>query len=79
MATALKNQTAYTAVCNGHTWSNCNRYNDELWIDPPSQCSGSNCPSPGYILRACIGNVNWGGIKGPTCGGANQSITLSFQ
>src|SRR5579871_3660204 len=34
-AQALKNQTAYTAMCNGHSWSNCNRYNDELWIDPP--------------------------------------------
>ena len=79
MATALKNQTAYTAVCNGHTWSNCNRYNDELRIDPPMKCSGANCPNQGYMLRPCIGNSNWGGVNGPTCGGANQSMTLSFQ
>ena len=80
MAAALKNVTAYTATCNGHVWSNCNRYNDELWLDPPSQCSGNNCPSPGYIMRACIGNgnPNWGGIKTATCGGPNQTMTLSF-
>ena len=80
MAAALKNQTAYTASCNGHTWSNCNRYNDELWIDPPSQCSGANCPSPGYIIRACIGNTNpnWGGVKTATCNAPSQTMTLSF-
>ena len=78
MAAALKNNTAYTAVCNGHTWSNCNRYSGELWIDPPAQCSGSNCPSPGYIVRPCIGNTNWGGINQATCGGASQTMSVAF-
>jgi hypothetical protein len=79
MAAALKAQTAYTAVCNGHTWSNCNRYNDELWLDPPSQCSGANCPT-GYIIRPCIGNANWGGVNTATCSGEpSQTMTLSFQ
>jgi hypothetical protein len=78
MAAALKNVTAYTAVCNGHTWSNCNRYNDELWLDPPAQCSGANCPSPGVILRACIGNTNWGGVNTATCGAPSQTMTLTF-
>jgi hypothetical protein len=80
MAVALKNVQSYTATCNGHVWSNCNRYNDELWLDPPSQCDGNNCPSPGYIMRACIGqgNPNWGGVKTATCNGPNQTMTLSF-
>jgi hypothetical protein len=80
MAAALKNNQAYTASCNGHTWSNCNRYNGELWIDPPAQCSGNNCPSPGYIIRPCIGNANWGGVKTATCtSNTSQTMTLSFQ
>lgn len=80
MAVALKKVQSYTASCNGHTWSNCNRYNDELWLDPPSQCDGNNCPSPGYLMRACIGqgNPNWGGVKTATCNGPNQTMTLSF-
>jgi hypothetical protein len=80
MAAALKNNTAYTAACNGHTWSNCNRYSGELWLDPPSQCSGNNCPSPGYMIRPCIGNPNWGGVNTATCTtNSNQTMTLSFQ
>jgi hypothetical protein len=78
IALALKNNTAYTAMCNGHTWSNCNRYSGELWIDPPSQCSGNNCPNPGYLMRPCIGNSNWGGVNTATCGGASQTQTLTF-
>jgi len=27
----------------------------------------------------CIGNNNWGGINGPTCGGANQIMTVIFE
>lgn len=79
MAAALKGNSSYTASCNGHTWSNCARYSGELWLDPPSQCSSANCPSPGYLIRPCIGNPNWGGVNTATCGGASQTMTLSFQ
>jgi len=80
MAAALKNNQAYTAVCNGHTWSNCNRSGGELWIDPPAQCSPNNCPSPAYIIRPCIGNANWGGVKTATCtSNPSQTMTLTFQ
>ena len=83
LATALKNQTPYFMACNGHNWSNCNRYNDELWVDAPTVCSGSNCPNPGYMLRACFssgGNTGGGyqGVKTATCGGPAQTITLTF-
>jgi hypothetical protein len=79
MASALLTGASYTAACNGHTWSNCSRYSDELWIDPPAQCSNSNCPAPGYILRPCIGNPNWGGVDTATCASPSQTMVLTFQ
>ncbi len=81
LASALRSHTSFTGSCSGHSWSYCNRSSyDEIWIDPPSQCSSSNCPSPGYIVRPCIGtsNVNWGGVNTATCGGPSQSITLTL-
>ncbi len=68
-----------STLTNGHYWSICNRYNGEIWIDPPALCSGSNCPSPGYIIRPCITNLNWGGVNTATCGGPNQVMTLKFE
>lgn len=79
MAGALKAKTSYSASCNGHTWATCPSDTDELWIDPPSLCSGADCPNPGYILRPCIGNTNWGGVKTATCSPPSQTMTLTFQ
>jgi hypothetical protein len=68
LAAALKNYQQYTSpLCNGRIWYLCDRYGGELWIDAPSLCSGSNCPDPAYIMRVCIGNLNWGGANTPTC------------
>ena len=79
MAAAIKNATTYiSGTVNGHVWSVCNRYNGETWIDPPSSCSGSNCPSPGYILRPCITNLNWGGVNTATCGAPTQLMAIEF-
>ncbi len=79
MANAIKTASVYiSGTVNGHIWSVCNRYNGETWIDPPASCSGSNCPNPGYILRPCLGNSNWGGVNTNTCGGANQVMTIQF-
>ncbi|MBI4704669.1 MAG: hypothetical protein HY744_26500, partial [Deltaproteobacteria bacterium] len=62
-------------------WSNCANHTSggELWLNPPNLCSGSNCPNPGYIIRPCQGNYNWGGIKTPTCSPPTQSMSLSFK
>jgi hypothetical protein len=81
IAQALKNNSQYISVsCNGHVWSNCNRYGGELWIDPPAVCSGANCPNPGYLLRPCFGSANiWGGVNTATCSSPTQTVTLSFQ
>ncbi len=80
-ANALRNVTTYTSPSvNGNVWTLCNRYQGEVWINPPSTCSGSNCPSPGYIIRPGIGtgNSNWGGINTATCGGNDQWMELRF-
>lgn len=81
-ANALRNVSSYTSpLTNGHVWSLCNRYSGEVWIDPPSECSGANCPGPNaYIIRPAIGgtNPNWGGVNTNTCNGPNQRMTLTF-
>jgi PKD repeat protein len=82
MANALRTYTTYiSASTGGNVWSTCNRYLGEVWINPPSSCSGSNCPSPGYIIRPGIGtgNQNWGGINTATCGGPDQWMELVFE
>lgn len=83
-AAAVNAASSYTSptACNGDIWSICNRYSGEVWLNPPSQCSGSNCPGPNaYILRPCIGgsNPNWGGVNTNTCGGQNQRMTFIFE
>jgi hypothetical protein len=81
IANAMRTNTTGTWSCAGHQWHYCNRggtYN-ELWLDPPSSCSGSNCPSPGYLVRPCIGNYNWGGVNTATCtSNPSQTMTVSF-
>src|SRR5690606_28163461 len=79
-ATAVQNYTTYISPSTGgHVWSICNRYLREIWLDPPSSCSGANCPN-GYIIRPGIGtgNQNWGGVNTNTCGGPNQRMTFIF-
>ena len=49
----------------------------EVTVGPAS--SMCQCPSTGYYtIRAQIGNSNWGGMNSATCGGATQTITVSF-
>jgi uncharacterized repeat protein (TIGR02543 family) len=48
----------------------------ELTIGASGVCS---CSASGvYTIRAKIGNSNWGGINGPTCSAATQTITVTF-
>lgn len=81
-ATALRTYSTYiSSTTGGNVWSTCARYLGEVWINPPSSCNGSNCPSPGYIIRPGIGtsNSNWGGINTATCGGPDQWMELIFE
>jgi hypothetical protein len=81
LVTNLKAGTSYLSpTCNGHTWMTCGSNIDKIWVDAPSVCDGSDCPSPGWILRPCIANVNWGGANTATCPGSpSQTMTLTFQ
>ncbi|MFT5459963.1 MAG: hypothetical protein ACI9K2_006478 [Myxococcota bacterium] len=74
LANAIRDGTDWEGDCSGHFWSICARYSGELWVDAPFLCDGSNCPSPGYITRPCIGNANWGGVNTATCGGPTQMM-----
>jgi len=47
----------------------------EFNATPASSCS---CSNPGYILRPCIGNQNWGGINGLSCSAPDQVMTVEF-
>jgi Stigma-specific protein, Stig1 len=81
LAQSLRNGTEFNMACDGNTWSNCgSRYDGELWLNPPSTCSGANCPS-GYIVRPCIGagNPNWGGVNTQTCSAPSQEMIVEFQ
>ena len=79
-ANALNTLTDYMSPsCNGNVWELCFRYSGEVWLNPPSLCSGANCPNPGYILRPCISNQNWGGVNTPTCNAPSQRMTIIFE
>ena len=79
LANAIRTNVAYIGSCDGHEWSVCDRYTGEIWIDPPSLCSGSNCPSPGYIIRPCIGGYSVpGGVNAATCSNIPQTMGIEF-
>ncbi len=80
-ANALNTLASYTSpTCGGNVWSLCGtRYNGEVWLNPPSQCSGANCPNPGYLIRPGITNSNWGGVNTQTCGAPNQRQWFIFR
>lgn len=80
IADGMRSGRAFNVHCDGHEWTMCNRFEGELWLDPPSPCDTANCPH-GYLLRPCFnGAAFWGAVNGPTCGGApSQQITVAFE
>jgi hypothetical protein len=77
IALALRTTTAYGPVSsNGYSWEvgSCGGSPYEL------TATGGICGcSIGYTVRPCIGNSNWGGINGATCGASTQTMTVIFQ
>jgi len=76
IASALTTSTPYGPVTsNGNSWMVGSCGGNEL------SASGSicACPSPGYVIRPCIGNTNYGGINTATCSGPSQIMTVIFQ
>jgi hypothetical protein len=79
IADALRTGTTGLWTCGGHTWHYCQRSSyEELWLDPPYSCSGSNCPNPGYLMRPCFPGSNWGGVNTATCSPPSQTQYIEF-
>jgi hypothetical protein len=83
IADAMRNMTTTTVSCDGNDWSvfagscqavGCALPDNDLEITINN--SGCNC-STTYTLRPGIGNENWGGIAGPTCDAATQTLTFT--
>jgi cysteine-rich repeat protein len=70
-------QAMNSIACNGRTWNigNCGN-GPELNAQGAGVCQ---CTNPGYVVRPCIGNSNWGGINSNTCGGPTQSMEVVCQ
>ena len=82
LADAIRLGTNFEETCEGHYWTYCASYGGgegELFIDASVACDGANCPSPGYIIRPCQENENWGGAGTATCGSPSQSLRLDFE
>ena len=78
-ANALRTGSSYISpLTNGNVWSYCAPGRDEVWLNPPSLCSGNNCPI-GYIIRPNQGNSNYGGVNTATCSPPTQRMTFIFE
>ena len=70
-------QAVNSLACDGRTWNigNCGS-GVEINAQGNGVCA---CTNPGYTVRPCIGNSNWGGVNTATCGGPNQTIEVVCQ
>jgi len=80
LANALRAGTATSTTIGATTWyvgTNCggtSGYTVAVEFSNQGTCS---CAA-GYNLRPLIGNSNWGGSNGTTCGASTQTITITF-
>jgi len=65
---------ALNVSCSGRTWNvgTCGS-GMEINSTGTSVCS---CVNPGYVVRPCIGNNNWGGINTTTCSAPAQTMEV---
>ncbi len=75
IAAAMRNGAVLSWNCGGRTWRTgvCG---GGLELSAAGSICG--CPNPNYIVRPCIGNDNWGGIKTATCNPPTQSMCVEF-
>jgi len=61
--------------CDGHRWGtgSCG-IGIELSVFEVCVCA-----SPGFAVRPCIANENWGGVNTPTCDPPSQSMEVEFE
>ncbi|PCH97287.1 MAG: hypothetical protein COB85_02855 [Bacteroidetes bacterium] len=87
MAGSLRDGVAGTWTCGAETFAigigcsagGCALVADAVEFNVSGSGNVCNCDNPGYTLRPAIGNANWGGINGATCGGVNQIMTVTFE
>ena len=80
VANALRTGTTYSGVSDGQTWTvgigctsgPCGTIAVELSNNGSCACGN------GYTVRPSINNNNWGGIDGPTCNAASQTMEVVF-
>ena len=81
LANALNTNTNYISpsTCNGDIWHNCatHGFGGEVWLNPPSSCSGGNCPT-GYMIRPGIGSSGLGRRKHSNMWWVNTTDDLNF-
>ncbi len=74
---ALANNVDLAIDCDGRNWriGACGGVSKEL------STAGTTClcSNPASILRPCLTNANWGGIAGPTCSAATQTMKVVFE
>jgi len=80
IATALQNGTVTSIVCGANTWrigTSCGGSNPST-VELTNTAATCQC-DPGFTLRPCINNDNWGAAGSSTCGASPQTLTLTFQ
>ncbi len=84
LANAMRDSVTTSVSCAGNTWeinaglclTGCATSENALEISVNSGNCG--CSGP-YSVRPGIGNSNWGGIAGTSCGAQTQTMTVAVQ
>lgn len=71
---ALGNGTPLTLDCGGITWR-VGPSGNGLEINA-ANVGFAQCEDPGWVVRPCIGNMNWGGMNTATCNGPMQTLEI---
>ncbi|CAF1040212.1 unnamed protein product [Adineta steineri] len=79
IALALRTSSVYGPVTsNRRSWAvNTSAHSKAYKLSASGD--PNECQNPGYIVRPCIDNINWGGINGLTCNAASQTMSVIFQ
>lgn len=78
LCNALSTRVPVDTMCNGVSWhvGECSTIDGEPFEISAGTNSACTCSGDGHTLRPCIGNDNWGGANGPSCGSPAQTLRL---
>jgi hypothetical protein len=74
IAALLKSGTDGSVTCGTRTW----RVGACIGIELNAANVTCECETPGYTVRPCVGNFNWGGVNTATCSAPSQTMTVTF-